>query len=87
MLGIVQRGARSAHSVAYDFYPYLYGFGGGLFRKPKSGDHTVTLNDEKGKAALDYYVRLAKDAGHPKTAAMDQVDVIQNLVTGRRRTR
>ena len=83
MLGIVQRGARSAHSVAYDFYPYLYGFGGGLFRKPEAGDHTVTLNDEKGKAALDYYVKLAKDAGHPKTAAMDQVDVIQNLVTAR----
>ena len=83
MFGIVQRGARSAHSVAYEFYPYLYGFGGGLFRDPAAGDHTVTLNDAKGKAALDFWVKLAKDAGHPKTAAMDQVDVVQQIVTGK----
>jgi multiple sugar transport system substrate-binding protein len=83
MLGIVQRGARGPHTVAYDFYPYLYGFGGSIFRKPEAGDHTVTLNDEKGRAALDYYIRLAKDAGHPKTAAMDQVDLVQNMVTNR----
>jgi multiple sugar transport system substrate-binding protein len=30
--GIVQRGARGPHSVAYDWYPYLYGFGGSIFR-------------------------------------------------------
>jgi multiple sugar transport system substrate-binding protein len=28
-------------------------------------------------------VRLAKEAGHPKTAALDQADVIQNMVTGK----
>ena len=27
--GIVQRGARGPASVSYDFYPYLFGYGGG----------------------------------------------------------
>ena len=83
MYGIVQRGARGPHTVAYDFYPYLYGFGGGIFKDQASGDYSITLNDEKGKAALDYYIRLAREAGHPKTASLDQAEVIQNIVTGK----
>jgi multiple sugar transport system substrate-binding protein len=83
MYGIVQRGARGPHTVAYDFYPYLYGHGGGIFKDQASGDYSITLNDEKGKAALDYYIRLAREAGHPKTAAIDQTEVIQNMVTGK----
>jgi multiple sugar transport system substrate-binding protein len=81
--GIVQRGARGPHTVAYDFYPYLYGHGGSIFKDQAAGDYTVTLNDEKGKTALDYYIRLAREAGHPKTAALDQAEVIQNMVTGK----
>jgi multiple sugar transport system substrate-binding protein len=81
--GIVQRGARGPHTVAYDFYPYLYGFGGGLFRDQASNDYTVILNNAQGQAALDYYVRLAREAGHPKTASLDQAEVIQNMVTGK----
>ena len=81
--GIVQRGARGPHTVAYDFYPYLYGHGGAIFKDQPSGDYTVVLNDAKGKAALDYYIRLAREAGHPKTAALDQAEVIQNMVTGK----
>ena len=83
LYGIVQRGARGPASVSYDFYPYLYGFGGGLFKNPPAGDYTVTLNSAEGRTALDYYIRLAREAGHPKTAAMDQADVIQNMVTGK----
>ena len=83
MYGIVQRGARGPHTVAYDFYPYLYGHGGGIFKDQASGDYSVILNDGKGKAALDYYIRLAREAGHPKTAALDQAEVIQNMVTGK----
>ena len=83
MYGIVQRGARGPHSVAYDFYPYLYGYGGSLFKDQAGGDFTVALNNDKGKTALDYYVRLAKEVGHPKTAAMDQADVLQNMATGK----
>lgn len=79
--GIVQRGARGPHTVAYDFYPYLYGHGGGIFRDQSSGDYTVTLNSPEGREALEYYIRLAREAGHPKTAAMDQAEVIQAMVT------
>ena len=43
----------------------------------------VTLNSEQGRTALDYYIRLANEAGHPKTAALDQAEVIQNMVTGK----
>ncbi len=81
--GIVQRGARGPATVSFDFYPYLYGFGGSLFRNQAAGDYTVTLNSEQGRTALDYYIRLAREAGHPKTAAMDQADLIQNMVTGK----
>lgn len=82
MYGIVQRGARGPHTVAYDFYPYLYGFGGGIFKDQAAADYTVTLNNDKGLAALDYYIRMAREAGHPKTAAFDQAEVIQQMVTG-----
>jgi multiple sugar transport system substrate-binding protein len=83
MYGIVQRGARGPATVSFDFYPYLYGFGGSLFKNQAVGDYTVTLNSEQGRTALDYYIRLAREAGHPKTAAMDQADLIQNMVTGK----
>jgi len=83
MYGIVQRGARGPATVSFDFYPYLYGMGGSIFKNQAAGDYTVTLNSEQGRAALDYYIRLAREAGHPKTAAMDQADLIQNMVTGK----
>lgn len=81
--GIVQRGARGPASVSYDFYPYLYGFGGGIFKNQAAGDYTVTLNNEAGRTALDYYSRIAKEAGHPQTASLDQAEVIQNMLTGK----
>jgi multiple sugar transport system substrate-binding protein len=81
--GIVQRGARSTHAVAYDFYPYLYGHRGSIFRDQNAGDYTITLNSPEGKAALDYYLRLAKEAGHPQTASQDQAEVIQAMITGK----
>jgi multiple sugar transport system substrate-binding protein len=81
--GIVQRGARGTSSVSYDFYPYLFGFGGDVFKDRKAGDYTIRLNDDAGRTALEYYLRLAKEAGHPKTASLDQAEVIQNMVTGK----
>jgi multiple sugar transport system substrate-binding protein len=83
MVGIVQRGARGPHTVAYDFYPYLYGHGGKIFRDQTQNDYTVTLNAPEGRTALDYYIRLSRECGHPRTAALDQAEVIQNVVTGR----
>jgi multiple sugar transport system substrate-binding protein len=81
--GIVQRGARGPATVSFEFYPYLYGFGGSIYKNQAAGDYTVTLNNEQGRAALEYWTRLAREAGHPKTAAMDQADLIQNMVTGK----
>ena len=46
--GIVQRGARGPHTVAYDFYPYLYGHGGGIFKDQAAGDYSVMLNSARG---------------------------------------
>jgi multiple sugar transport system substrate-binding protein len=83
LYGIVQRGARGPATVSFDFYPYLYGFGGAIFKDQAAGDYKVMLNSEQGRTALDYYIRLAREAGHPKTAAMDQADLIQNMVTGK----
>lgn len=82
MYGMVQRGARGPNTVSYDFYPYLFGMGGAVFKDQANGDYSITLNNEKGKEALDYYLKLAKDAGHPKTASLDQAEIIQALVTG-----
>ncbi len=82
MYGIVQRGARGANTVSYDFYPYLFGMGGAVFKDQTAGDYSVILNNDQGKAALDYYLRLKDEAGHPNTASIDQADIIQSLVTG-----
>ena len=68
---------------SYDFYPYLYGFGGSIFKDQAAGDYGITLNSEAGRRALDYYIRLAHEAGHPRTASLDQAEVIQNMVTGK----
>jgi multiple sugar transport system substrate-binding protein len=81
--GIVQRGARGPATVSFDFYPYLFGHGGGVFKDQAAADYSVTLNNEAGLAALEYYLRLAKEAGHPQTASLDQAEVIQNMLTGK----
>jgi multiple sugar transport system substrate-binding protein len=81
--GIVQRGSREVTSVTYDFLPYLYGYGGSIFKDEKNGDFTVTINAPQAKKAFDFYIQLAKEAGHPQTGAQGQAQVLQNLVTGK----
>jgi multiple sugar transport system substrate-binding protein len=81
--GIVQRGARGPASVSYDFYPYLFGYGGSVFKNQPAGDYSVILNNEAGLTALEYYLRLAKEAGHPQTASLEQAEVVQNMTTGK----
>lgn len=81
--GIVQRGSRETTGVTYDFLPYLHGYGGSIFRDEKAGDFTVTINSPEARHALDFYLRLAKEAGHPNTGGQGQAQVIQNLVTGK----
>lgn len=84
MYGIVQRGARGApNDVSYDWWPYLNSFNGSLFRDEPRGDFTITINSPEAKAALDFYIRMASEAGHPQTGGLAQAQIIQNLVTGR----
>lgn len=79
--GIVQRGARETFAVTYEFFPYLWGFGGDIFKDAKNGDFSVVINSPESKAALDFWLKLAKDAGHPNTGAQSQADVIQAMLT------
>jgi multiple sugar transport system substrate-binding protein len=81
--GMVQRGARGVTEVSYDFFPYFFGFGAEMFRDFNGGDFTVTVNSDKGRAALDYYLTLEHEAGHPNTGGLGQAQVIQNVVTGK----
>ncbi len=83
LYGMVQRGARGPADVSYDWFPYFNGHGGNLFRDEDQGDFTVTINSPEGKAALDFYIQLAREAGHPQTGGLAQGQVIQNIVTGR----
>ncbi|HEY1325777.1 MAG TPA: extracellular solute-binding protein [Casimicrobiaceae bacterium] len=81
--GIVQRGARSASDISYDWMPYLQGCNGAIFRDEKAGDFTVTINSAEAKKALDIYIDLAKKYGPPNPGSYGQAQVIQALVTGK----
>ena len=79
--GIVQRGARETFAVTYEFFPYLWGFGGDIFKDAKGGDFSIVINSPESKNALDFWLELAKDAGHPNTGAQSQADIIQAMLT------
>ena len=81
--GIVQRGARGTFDVTYDVLPYIWSYGGGIFKDQKAGDYTITINSPETRAAMEMYLKLAKEAGHPSTAGQTQTNVIQNMATGR----
>jgi multiple sugar transport system substrate-binding protein len=81
--GIVQRGARSASDISYDWMPYLHGCNGAIFRDEKAGDFTVTINSPEAKKALDTYIELARKYGPPNPGSYGQAQVIQALVTGK----
>jgi multiple sugar transport system substrate-binding protein len=80
--GMLQRTNRGSLDIGWDFLPYLWGFGGDLFRDQKQGDFTVVLNSPRALAALQFYIELARGAGHPNAASVTQAQVIQGLVTG-----
>jgi multiple sugar transport system substrate-binding protein len=83
IFGITQRATRATIAVSWDYWPYLISSGGSLFRDEKKGDFFVTLNSPEAKKALDSYIRLAREAGPPNTASLDQTDLIQYISTGR----
>ena len=59
--GMVQRGARSASDISYDWMPYLHGHNGAIFKDEKAGDFTVTINSPEAKQALDIYVEPGEE--------------------------
>ncbi len=81
LICIAQRGARQG--VGFNFYPYLWSFGGSAFTDPGAGDYTVTINSPEVLAALKFYLDLAKEHGHPKTGSITQSDMIQQFATGK----
>jgi multiple sugar transport system substrate-binding protein len=81
--GIVQRGDRGAFNVTYDVLPYIWSFGGEIFKDQKAGDFTITINSPQTLAGFNMYLTLMKQAGYPHTAAETQADVIQAMATGR----
>jgi multiple sugar transport system substrate-binding protein len=83
IVGIVQRGGRATSAVSYNFMPYLWSFGGAVFADMDNGDYTVTLNSPEALQALQFYLDLAKEAGHPNTGSITQSDMLQLAATGR----
>jgi len=81
MICIAQRGARQG--VGYNFYPYLLSHGGSVFADPKAGDYTVTINSPEALEALEFYIDLADEHGHPRTGSIAQAEMIQQFATGK----
>ena len=82
--GIVQRGARGPATCPTTSILICYGFGGSIFKNQAAGDYSV-IAQQRGRPAprCEYYLRIAKEAGHPQTASLDQAEVIQNMATGK----
>ncbi|WP_319529699.1 extracellular solute-binding protein [uncultured Cohaesibacter sp.] len=83
MYGISQRGQRGAFDVTYDVFPYIWSFGGGIFKDQKAGDFTITINSPETLKGMETYIKLAREVGHPSTAGQTQTNVIQNMATGK----
>jgi multiple sugar transport system substrate-binding protein len=83
MYGMLQRGARGNGDVTFDWFPYLFSFGGSVFKDEKSGDFTVTINSPAAKQALDFCQKLNRDAGHPAIGGQAFAPVVQNVLTGK----
>ena len=79
--GMVQRGDRTA--ITFNFGPYMFSHGGSVFADPKGGDYTIVLNSPANRKAIDFYVELGKQAGHPSVASMTQGKMIQLIATGK----
>ncbi|MCR8723734.1 extracellular solute-binding protein [Frigidibacter sp. ROC022] len=82
IVGMMQRAARAAISISWDYWPYMNSYGGSLFRDESNGDFFVTLNSPESLEALKMYLKIANEVGPPNPAAMDQATLIQYLVTG-----
>ncbi len=82
IVGMMQRAARAATSITWDYWPYLNSYGGSLFADEGNGDFNITLNSPEALAALEMYLKIANEVGPPSPASMDQAALIQFIVTG-----
>mgnify|MGYP006273261325 CR=1 FL=1 len=82
LFGYAVRGKRGTLSVSWDFYPFLRGMGGRVFRNPPE-DWTVVLNSEEGLAALELYLELANEHSPPNASNIGQSEQIALLQSGR----
>lgn len=82
LYGMVKRGARG-DPIFFDFYGFMYGYGGSIEKDMRNGDFTVTLNSPEVKRALDSFIELATEWGPPEPGAIGSSEVIQYLTTGK----
>lgn len=79
--GMALVGERSA--IGYYAAPFIFNHGGSIFKDPKEGDFTVTVNSPQSLQGLEAFVRLAKEGSYPNTGSVSQGKMIQLLTTGK----
>ena len=81
MYGMIQRMERS--SITYNFGPYMFSYGGSVYKDPAGGDFTIVFNSPEVKAAVEKYLEVRDKVGHPNSHAIGQGEMIQYLRTGK----
>jgi multiple sugar transport system substrate-binding protein len=81
MYGMIQRSERS--SVTYNFGPYMFSYGGSVYKDPSNGDFGIVFNSPEVKAALEKYIEIRDKVGHPNAHAIGQGEMISYLRTGK----
>jgi len=79
--GWAVRGQKGQMALGWDFYPYLRGFGGEIF-KDAPNDFTVTLNTPEALEALTFYAKLAHQYSPPGASNIGQAEQIAMLAGG-----
>ncbi len=81
LFGYSIRGQKATLSISWDWYPFLRGNGGDLFRNAPT-DYTVTLDTPQAKKALEDYKKLAARYSPPNVANIGQSEQIALLSSG-----
>nr|WP_067294244.1 extracellular solute-binding protein [Marinobacterium profundum] len=79
--GMALVGERSA--IGYYAAPFIFNHGGSIFKDPKVGDFSVTLNSPQSLEGLEALIKLAEEGSYPNAGAVSQGKLIQLLTTGK----
>ncbi len=60
--GISQIGQRGAFAVTYAVFPYIWSFGGDIFKDQKAADFTITINSPETLAGMETCLLYTSDA-------------------------